>query len=325
MLIYAGIDEAGYGPLLGPLVVARSVFALAGSDPREPLPSLWTLMRGTVCRRGNDRRRRVAVNDSKQLFSPAAGLRHLERGVLSFLYAAAMRPTSLDEILACLAHDPASREITLAWYADPAGAPRLPAALEAADLEDCAGRLGRAWARAGVRLAEVNAAVVFEDRFNRLVRDDLSKAACSWRFVAGHLRAIWERYGEQHPWVIIDRQGGRRNYLDLLATLFPWTQLRSLEAGPQVSSYEVFEGARSMRIVFAVEGERAHLPVAYASMTAKYLRELLMARFNAYWQAQAPHVRATAGYHSDGSRFLRELDPTLARLGIDRAELARIR
>ena len=33
MLVYAGIDEAGYGPMFGPLVIARSVFTLADADP----------------------------------------------------------------------------------------------------------------------------------------------------------------------------------------------------------------------------------------------------------------------------------------------------
>jgi hypothetical protein len=50
-----------------------------------------------------------------------------------------------------------------------------------------------------------------------------------------------------------------------------------------------------------------------------------MARFRAYWQTEAPEVRASAGYFGDGRRFLREIEPTLARLGIDRTDLARVR
>ena len=40
MLIYAGIDEAGLGPIFGPLVVARCVFILEEGNPLLPLPSL---------------------------------------------------------------------------------------------------------------------------------------------------------------------------------------------------------------------------------------------------------------------------------------------
>lgn len=324
MWVYAGIDEAGYGPILGPLVVARSVFTIEGDAP-ECLPSLWMSMRGAVCRRAGDKQHRIAVNDSKLLYSAPMGLRHLERGVLGFLHAAGRHPASVDEILGMLGYDDASREITLDWYRAAQGGPALPAGAEPAELERCAGRLSRAWEKGGLRLADLRAAVVFEDRFNRLVQDDCSKAACSWRFVAGHLRDIWERYGEHDVQVIVDRQGGRQNYLDLLAALFPWTQLRLVKGEVRTSAYEVIGEGKRMRITMQVDSEREHLPAAFASMTAKYLRELLMLRFRAFWQERAPEVRSSAGYFGDGRRFLREIAPTLETLGIERATLVRTR
>ena len=45
VLIYAGIDEAGYGPMLGPLCVASSVFVLDEHDPAGGPPDLWRLLR----------------------------------------------------------------------------------------------------------------------------------------------------------------------------------------------------------------------------------------------------------------------------------------
>ncbi len=66
-----GIDEAGYGPLLGPLVVGISVFRIPGE--------------------GNalSARLPVVVDDSKKLFSRATGLGRLEEGVLAFREVAA--------------------------------------------------------------------------------------------------------------------------------------------------------------------------------------------------------------------------------------------
>jgi hypothetical protein len=324
MLIYAGIDEAGYGPLLGPLVVARSVFRVDGAAA-STAPPLWTLLRSAVCRGVADKKRRIAVDDSKRVYNAGLGLGHLERGVLGFLHAAGERTDCLADLLALVAHDRASRKISLAWYEDAAGGPQLPLAAEPADLERCAGRLTRALQRSGVALLETNAAVVFEDRFKHILGGCRSNAACSWRFVAGHLRAIWERYGEQQPLVVVDRQGGRQNYLDLLAALFPWTQLRLLRATPRESSYQICDPPRAMTLSVVVESEGQHLPAALASMTAKYLRELLMVRFQAYWRLQAPEVRPTAGYTADGRRFLREIEPTLARLGVAAGLLARRR
>jgi hypothetical protein len=38
-------------------------------------------------------------------------------------------------------------------------------------------------------------------------------------------------------------------------------------------------------------------------MVAKYLRELSMHAFNAYWQSHVPHLKPTAGYPGDAKRF----------------------
>ncbi|HEX7897804.1 MAG TPA: hypothetical protein VF950_08595 [Planctomycetota bacterium] len=65
-MITVGIDEVGYGPSLGPLVVA----AVAATDPlRAPVP----------------------VGDSKRIFSQARGLGTLEPAVLGFVPAPTFR------------------------------------------------------------------------------------------------------------------------------------------------------------------------------------------------------------------------------------------
>lgn len=47
-----------------------------------------------------------------------------------------------------------------------------------------------------------------------------------------------------------------------------------------------------------------HLPVALASMIAKYVRELAMHRFNRYWSKRMPELKPTAGYTLDARRWL---------------------
>ena len=41
MLIYAGIDEAGYGPMLGPLCIGGACFRLEHADAQDGPPDLW--------------------------------------------------------------------------------------------------------------------------------------------------------------------------------------------------------------------------------------------------------------------------------------------
>jgi ribonuclease HII len=59
-----------------------------------------------------------------------------------------------------------------------------------------------------------------------------------------------------------------------------------------------------------------HMSVALASLIAKYLRERLMSQFNRFWTLRVPGLKPTAGYPVDARRFLDEIEPTRARLGI---------
>ncbi len=112
MLIYAGIDEAGYGPMFGPFVVGRTVFAVDEYDGVQ-LPCLWRALNRAVCRKPSDKRRRIAVNDSKVLYSPQTGLGHLERAVLGFGRLMDRHPAHVDEYLAAIAADAASAQPAL--------------------------------------------------------------------------------------------------------------------------------------------------------------------------------------------------------------------
>ena len=325
MLVYAGIDEAGYGPLLGPLVIVRSTFVLEEKEPSIELPSLWELLNTSVCRNVRDKKHRIAVEDSKKLYTPSVGLRHLERGVLSFLRTNGIAPENLNHLLQTLAFDELSFRLDIEWYNHDEGCQTLPMICDRGDLDKDAGRLTRSLLRSRCRLVDLNAAVVFEDRFNRLIRKHRSKAGCAWNFVSGHLSTLWHRFGLEHPTVVVDRQGGRKDYSHLLALLFPMIQQDLIYEKPGTSCYRITEGERMMHVIFQVNGEACHFPVALASMTAKYVRELLMNRFQHYWRIHAPDVKSTFGYFKDGRRFLEEIQPVLEKMDIDRDKLIRCR
>jgi ribonuclease HII len=76
-------------------------------------------------------------------------------------------------------------------------------------------------------------------------------------------------------------------------------------------------------ITFASKSDEHHLPVALASMIAKYTRELHMIRLNRFFAGIMPELKPTAGYVTDGRRFLKEIEPLLADNGINRDDLVR--
>lgn len=323
MLVYAGIDEAGYGPILGPLVIVRSVFVLEDHCSLGECPPLWALLKSVVCKDRADKGRRIAINDSKLLYRPAGGVQHLERCILSFLGANGCNPECLDELLRQLAFDDESMIAVQPWYAGAGGTASLPVAVQCSDLLATSQRLAEATTRLRIRLADVNAAVVFEDRFNRLVAAGGSKAVCAWEFVSGHLRSIWNQFRRHQIFVAVDRQGGRKYYANLLRATFPEVTLEVLEEADRTSRYRIASGDGSMHIIVQVKGDMLHLPVAFASMTAKYVRELLMMRFQAFWKTHAPGVKPTCGYVNDGRRFLRQIEPFMDKLSIDPQALVR--
>src|SRR5690606_1655945 len=80
--------------------------------------------------------------------------------------------------------------------------------------------------------------------------------------------AIWKRWPRAAPHVVVDRQGGRMHYLRDLMTAYPEARIQILEETELLSQYRLELNDSEIRISFCVEAERAHLPVALASMMA---------------------------------------------------------
>ena len=327
MRIVAGMDEAGYGPLLGPLVVCCWAFEVA--DPASDASDLWKRLSTAVCRRPNDKKGRIAIDDSKTLkgSKDAAGhpLRHLERGVLCALgamlagEAGVPIPDAEESLLARLSLDAPPR---LPWYSNTEPA-NLPLCHPRDELALAANRLRAALQHEGIRPRGCRAVLVEPEELNRIAHAAGSKGAVNgWAAMrlALHLRAA---FPEADIDLACDRHGGRMRYREELARTFPDASVRVLEECETASRYELREGRGCLRVHFETEADARHLPVALSSMTAKYLRELRMARLNAFFMGRLPGLQPTAGYVQDGRRFLAEVEPLLAGAGVARETLVR--
>jgi hypothetical protein len=134
-----------------------------------------------------------------------------------------------------------------------------------------------------------------------------------------------EAYAERGLTIYADKHGGRARYRALLQRCFPQWDLRILRESIQASSYQLTRGDLSWKIHFQAKAESGHLPVALASIYAKYVRELFMTMLNAYWSEQVPGLRPTAGYYADGRRFLADIAEHCKRLGTPMHKLVRQR
>jgi hypothetical protein len=179
--------------------------------------------------------------------------------------------------------------------------------------------------RVGARCVHYAAKVLPERQLNRQLNATRNKSSVLFSVAAMHLDHLLRQYGTRGLMVFCDRQGGREHYGHLLRLMFDEWDLEIVGEGEGRSEYRLVRGGHAVRIIFTEKAEAQCLPVAAASMLCKYVREVLMRRFNAYWRAQLPGVEPTAGYYSDGMRFLKDIEAKRVELGIPEEHLVRCR
>ena len=353
-VIYAGIDEAGYGPLLGPLCVGCAAFVLpdagdATDAADAPPPCLWKALSAAVCRATNDKRRRIAVEDSKKLKgakdAAAHPLRHLERGVLAFASAlepaeAAPRAADTDAALLALLGAPGDAADG-PWHVHAAAAPvTLPLGNDPAMQRIANAMLRATLAKTGITLAALRVEAIAARDFNAQAARVGNKATINFMAAMRHVDAVRRAAAARgvDAWIALDRQGGRTAYLDPLRTSFPDARIRVIEesdataryrlefpagAGSGAPAHGAGTPAHAATVSFELGGEERNLPIALASMAAKLVRELHMRRLNAFFASHVPGLAPTAGYVQDGRRWMADAAPAIAQLGIPEAELVR--
>ena len=336
-MILAGIDEAGYGPLLGPLVVGCCAFEVTDGDATaEALPCLWKRLRKLVSKNRTKNGKRLHVNDSKQVYSPSLGVKELERSILAIL--ATMRCDlagadagngatvcdELDTLLARVAGHAVTDLRGHPWYL-PYPGERFPLEQDLTPIRLFANALKAEMDRASLRCVHLAARVVPERQFNQMLEATRNKGSALFSTAVVHLDHLIRNYGDQGLVIFCDRQGGREHYGQLLRLMFEDWSLEVTKELDGHSEYKLLRGGHVVRVIFCEKAEAQCMPVALASMLSKYLREALMGRFNAYWSAMLPELAPTAGYYSDGVRFLNDIDGKRRELGIEDGQLIRSR
>lgn len=313
-----GTDEAGYGPNLGPLVITATLWEL----PDHMAPAdMWTALEGVLSSRLTRADRRLHVADSKQVYSSGKSLRNLERGVLSCLQQCGDRPADVQSLGCRLAGDDFAADYQTATGPQPEDL-KLPVSVTTEDVDQDARQLSDALQAAGIRLCDARSAILFAPEFNRRVAEHDSKGVVLSTETLRLVREAVDQLEQEQPtgWVVCDKHGGRNRYDDLIADAFDGALVfRGTESGPR-SEYRL----GNIEFCFRTKAEEL-LPVAVASMIAKYTREVVMQQFNAYWQTHVPQLKPTKGYPVDAARFWDDIAATCEQLGVDKSSIWRCR
>jgi ribonuclease HII len=299
-----GIDEAGYGPNLGPLVQAAVALKLPGADPAG-----WDALKSVVRRAREKTDGRLLIDDSKKVYT-RGGLEALERGVWAIVAA---EPCPVRDFLWSCDELPPwgedlcgeswfDREDVLPVHIDPVAAWGASEPVREA--------LGGQWTG--------DYRVVPTPRFNRFVDEFGSKGTVLSRglieLLASQATAVPD---DGEPlYFACDKQGGRNYYAPLLQEAFPEGWVIAERESAEESRYRVELLSREVTITFRPRADGDSVAVALASMVCKYLREVCMRQFNRFWAAHVPGIKPTAGYPVDAKRFYAEIQSAMEKLGL---------
>ncbi|MBI5852839.1 MAG: hypothetical protein HZB39_17650 [Planctomycetes bacterium] len=311
----AGVDEAGLGPILGPLVVAGAALeGRAGVDP-------WLALEPFVTRKG-PRDRQIQVADSKKVNQGPHGLRRLERTALcAWTVFWGRLPATAGEFLDQLGAD-VGRIRRCPWYSS-LDLP-LPLANDAGDVELAAHLLGRTMREASIAILHLCALPIEVEEFNATIAATDNKGATHLHHYVRVLADVLRRVSPGST-VLADRCGGRAHYRSALQKAFPDASVTRLREDAEISSYDVVRRDGPVRVTFATAGEERAFPTALASCLAKYVREVMVRVLNDWFAERIPGLARTAGYWVDGHRFLGDVAPLLEREALPRELLIRSR
>ena len=303
-MLIAGIDEAGLGPLLGPLTIGVSAFeadqSLVGAD-------FWRLMEGRVSSNPKEKKERIVVCDSKKLHSPSRGLKNLEENLLPFISAWRSRDcvwSSLEGFWKDFCLIPADSLLSYPWYADAACA--LPQSGHSERIAIRARTLEKALPDAGLTLKAVGSLPILAGEYNRLAEIHRSKSDINLSGMALAMLQLWDHFPEIR--LYCDRLGARAYYEESLQLHLRPDRIVRVEESEEYSEYHLFRTRNGqeehLHISFEVDADESRFPVALASMAAKYAREVCVESLNAWFGQRQPELKPTKGYVKDGRRWL---------------------
>lgn len=308
---WVGIDEAGYGPNLGPLVMT-AVIADGPSTGTRPDP--WRELASAVCKAGEDPDR-IWVDDSKRVHQLGRGYHRLETTTLAAIGGLrGQSPRSLGEALTAVSAGDFDATELRSWL-HPTYDPVVPRFADRVFVrEHCERRPfeGACW-----RLTMIRTVVVGPAAFNRVLDATGSKAAAHFSAFQALLKAIWsDASGPDEISVVADKHGGRHYYMQPLAETIDDCWIDRGPEGPELSQYQIRRRGRTLDLSFRPRADSADGLVALASIVSKTVREWWMEQFNAFWSRQLPGIAPTAGYPVDAARFRKEIEPTAEQLGL---------
>ncbi|MFN5291495.1 MAG: hypothetical protein ACK5E4_15520 [Planctomycetia bacterium] len=305
-----GLDEAGYGPNLGPFVM--SMVAVRWTGQGDWIEAFQKLTR---CAREKKDPARPLVDDSKKAFVKE-GFEGLEKTVGDFFdlpenigtylgkHGVVGTPHMLDEI----------------WFK-----PAQPVlGLEKSTLRT--EEIRQRFANQGFQDFYHGLAVLPAQAFNEVVSRANNKGAVLSVGLIGLLSHLASTVPEDNSFrVFADKHGGKNQYSATLQNVLDRGVMVAQKESSAESIYKSMGAKHEWKVHILPKADSKYPLVSLASILAKWMREKLMGQFNAFWQEKLPGLESTAGYPGDAPRFYSQIEAKLLEMGLKKESVWRMR
>lgn len=314
-----GIDEAGFGPILGPLVVSSTVFSL----PHHLLKTnLWQTLKKSVGKTRKALAGRLLIADSKKAYNRKKGPKHLQRTTLACLNCLNKKPETLTQLIEVLTPESLERLAGYPWYKELSS---YNLKVDRADIAIASEVFNNDIGSSEMKLLDCKSHCIDVAYYNQMVNSVKNKANVLFTITSQLIKNAFDKFPDEDLQIIVDRQGGRTHYGGILQRMFPGVELKIILENPTTSSYELKNSGKRMNLHFVVGADNRFLPVSLASMMSKYIRELLIDNLNRYFIGFHDKLLPTAGYWKDGLRFIDDIKKHIPHIKFDSEQLIRCR
>lgn len=307
--LIVGVDEAGYGPSIGPLTVCATCWRVPSSFDVTQMSLL--LEQEIQARPWKPTLTHVPIGDSKKIHQGRYSVEGLILGTYFLFHACDGKPVAdWDSRLASIAREDSKRIQSVPWYAlrSTDREERLISFLAEPEAYFNAGRKklkSLSIQAVGLRMRVLDE-IEFNAQINRTGNKSTLLSEASLQLVNDSVK-VYGRKGESVE-VYCDKHGGRNRYQSVLSHVFDQAWFEIELEGKSCSRYSTLWRGYPLRIQFQVNGDSL-FPSAAASIVAKWTREELMDRLNRFWQSRCSEpLSVTAGYYVDALRFAKQIE-----------------